>query len=79
MFASDTEAEGAMRTAIGWVVLILCSFSVKAQTPEVNFIADTVVVQADGTVDASLDLARLTFRIFSARFFENRRTSGQLD
>jgi uncharacterized protein YggE len=36
-----------------------------AQTPELKFIADTLVVQADGTYDADPDLATMTFRIFS--------------
>ena len=36
-----------------------------AQTPEVKFIADTLVVQADGTYEADPDLATMTFNIFS--------------
>src|SRR2546429_3687814 len=36
-----------------------------AQSPELKFIADTLVVQADGTYEADPDLATLTFRIFS--------------
>src|SRR5258705_13699558 len=35
------------------------------QTPELKFIADTLVVQADGIYDADPDLATLTFQIFS--------------
>jgi uncharacterized protein len=38
---------------------------VAAQTPEVKFIADTLVVQADGTFEADPDLATMTFQIFS--------------
>lgn len=36
-----------------------------AQTPEPKFIADTLVVQADGTYEADPDLATMTFHIFS--------------
>src|SRR5579864_7094938 len=36
-----------------------------SQTPELKFIADTLVVQADGTYEADPDLATMTFRIFS--------------
>jgi|SRR5450432_1992537 len=45
--------------------LILFSLSAPAQTPEVKFIADTLVVQADGTYEADPDLATVTFQIFS--------------
>lgn len=55
-----------MKEAIGSAVLLLFSLSVQAQTPpEVHFIADTIVVEADGTIEADPDLATLTFRIFS--------------
>jgi uncharacterized protein YggE len=36
-----------------------------AQTPELKFIADTLVVQADGMYEADPDLATMTFQIFS--------------
>jgi uncharacterized protein len=45
--------------------VLLCSLSAAAQTPEVKFIADTLVVQADGTYEADPDLATVTFQIFS--------------
>ncbi len=45
--------------------LLLGSLLVGAQTPEVKFIADTLVVQADGTYEADPDLATMTFQIFS--------------
>jgi uncharacterized protein YggE len=50
-----------------WVLgtLLLFSLSAVAQTPEVKFIADTLVVQADGTYEADPDLATVTFQIFS--------------
>ena len=49
------------------VVLLFLSISAlaSAQTPDVKFIADTLVVQADGTYEADPDLAIITFRIFS--------------
>ena len=46
-------------------VIVLYSLSLAAQTPEVKFIADTLVVQADGTYEADPNLATLTFQIFS--------------
>jgi uncharacterized protein YggE len=36
-----------------------------AQSPDVKFIADTLVVQADGKYEADPDLATMTFHIFS--------------
>jgi len=36
-----------------------------AQAPELKFIADTLVVQAEGTYEADPDLATMTFHIFS--------------
>lgn len=36
-----------------------------AQTPEIKFVADTLVVQADGTYEADPDLATMTFDISS--------------
>ena len=45
-------------------ILLYC-LSATAQTPEVKFIADTLVVQADGTYEADPDLATVTFQIFS--------------
>jgi uncharacterized protein YggE len=45
--------------------LLLGSLSATAQAPEVKFIADTLVVQADGTYEADPDLATMTFQIFS--------------
>jgi len=54
-----------MKLSICCCALLLCSVSVRAQAPETKFIADTLVVQADGTYEADPDLATLTFRIFS--------------
>jgi len=54
------------------LVLFLCCAGATAQTPEVKFIADTLVVQADWTYEADPDLATMTFQIFS-REKEQRR------
>ena len=54
-----------MKKAIGSAALLLFSLTLQAQTPQVHFVADTIVVEADGTVEADPDLATLTFRIFS--------------
>jgi uncharacterized protein YggE len=50
-----------------WAVglLVLCVGAARAQAPEVKFIADTLVVQAEGTYQADPDLATMTFQIFS--------------
>jgi uncharacterized protein YggE len=45
--------------------VVLYSLSVPAQTQELKFIADTLVVQADGSYEADPDLATITFQIFS--------------
>lgn len=55
-----------MKTSICLLAaVLLCSLSAPAQAPEVKFIADTLVVQADGTYEADPDLATVTFQIFS--------------
>jgi uncharacterized protein YggE len=46
-------------------VLSFCAAGARAQVPDVKFIADTLVVQADGTYEADPDLASMTFQIFS--------------
>jgi uncharacterized protein YggE len=46
-------------------VTLFLSFSVFAQSPEPKFIADTLVVQADGTYETDPDLATMEFQIFS--------------
>lgn len=45
--------------------MVFGSAFVVAQAPEVKFIADTLVVQAEGTYEADPDLATMTFQIFS--------------
>jgi uncharacterized protein YggE len=55
-----------MRNILATILLISSSFlTVNAQTPELKFIADTLVVQADGTYEADPDLATMSFHIFS--------------
>jgi uncharacterized protein YggE len=46
-------------------LLLLISLSTSAQAPEVKFIADTLVVQADGRYETDPDLATMTFQILS--------------
>jgi uncharacterized protein YggE len=61
-----TEPEANMkRTLCVLGVWFFCSLFAPGQGPEVKFIADTLVVQADGTYEADPDLATMTFQIFS--------------
>ncbi len=53
------------RLAICSAFLLVCSLPLAAQINDVKFIADTLVVQADGTYEADPDLATLTFDISS--------------
>jgi uncharacterized protein YggE len=54
-----------MKSPLWSAALFFASLTALAQTPEIKFIADTLVVQADGTYDADPDLATLTFQIFA--------------
>src|SRR5258708_36874700 len=54
-----------MRIFLAAIFLSLSGSIANAQAPELKFIADTLVVQADGTYEADPDLATMTFRIFS--------------
>lgn len=49
------------------VAVFLCAFGrlASAQGPEVKFIANTLVVQAEGSYEADPDLATLTFDVSS--------------
>jgi len=47
------------------VVVLLFANVLLAQSPDVKFIADTLVVQADGKFEADPDLATLTFSVFA--------------
>jgi uncharacterized protein YggE len=54
-----------MKSKFCSVAFFFASLTAVAQTPELKFIADSLVVQADGTYDADPDLATLTFQIFA--------------
>lgn len=55
-----------MRAVIVTILLLFLLVSMaETQTPDLKFIADTLVVQADGTYEADPDLATLNFHIFS--------------
>ena len=55
-----------MRNVLATVLLIvLLALTANAQAPDLKFIADTLVVQSEGTYEADPDLATMTFRIFS--------------
>jgi uncharacterized protein len=53
------------RSWLAVALLVISATFTRAQAPELKFIADTLVVQADGTYEADPDLARMTFHIFS--------------
>jgi len=54
-----------MKCVFSYILLFAYAGIAAAQAPETKFIADTLVVQADGTYEADPDLATMTFRIFS--------------
>src|SRR5271168_626012 len=47
--------------------VLLCAPAARSQNPEPKFIADTLVVQAEGTFESDPDLATLTFDIYSQK------------
>src|SRR5229473_6462936 len=57
--------EASMNPVLTILLVLLLDLPAIAQAPEVKFIADTLVVQADGAYEADPDLATMTFRIFS--------------
>lgn len=54
-----------MRPSLVGILFITFGTVLHAQTPELKFIADTLVVQADGTYEADPDLATMSFHIFA--------------
>jgi uncharacterized protein YggE len=54
-----------MRVSLAAILLIAFAPALFAQTSELKFIADTLVVQADGTYEADPDLATMSFHIFA--------------
>jgi uncharacterized protein YggE len=58
--------ETSMKNCVVTILaLLVWAPAASAQAPDVKFIADTLVVQADGAYEADPDLATMTFRIFS--------------
>jgi uncharacterized protein YggE len=53
------------RAALAFCVVFLFAITCEAQSSDIKIIADTLVVQADGTFEADPDLATLTFDISS--------------
>jgi uncharacterized protein YggE len=53
------------RTIMAVAFLLVAAETTAAQAPEVRFIADTLVVQAEGSYEADPDLATMTFDISS--------------
>lgn len=53
------------KISLALVVVLLFAEGLLAQNPEVKFIADTLVVQAEGKFEADPDLATLTFSVFA--------------
>lgn len=54
----------AKRLAPVVLAVVALAATCKAQAPEIKFIADTLVVQADGVYEADPDVATLTFDVF---------------
>ncbi len=54
-----------LRFAVSVCLLLAFTGFAQAQNQELKFIADTLVVQADGTYEADPDVATMTFHIFS--------------
>jgi len=56
-----------MKTSVLVALDLVCSSASLAQapSPDVKFIADTLVVQADGRYEADPDLATLSFSVFA--------------
>jgi len=54
-----------MNRRLALTLLLVSASLARAQSPELKFIADTLVVQAEGTYETDPDLATMTFRIFS--------------
>lgn len=54
-----------MRLSFAGMLCIVFGTMLHAQTPELKFIADTLVVQADGIYEADPDVATMSFHVFS--------------
>ena len=53
------------RTALSFSLFLILAVSCKAQNADIKFVADTLVIQAEGKFEADPDLATLTFDISS--------------
>jgi uncharacterized protein len=54
-----------MKSALCVAAFLMASVSLGAETTETRFIADTLVVQAEGSYEADPDLATMSFQVFS--------------
>ena len=54
-----------MKSTLCVVAYLLATVSLGAETTEPKFIADTLLIQAEGTYEADPDLATMTFHVFS--------------
>ena len=54
-----------MKSALCVVAFLMATVFLGAETTEPKFIADTLVIQAEGTYEADPDLATMTFQVFS--------------
>ena len=54
-----------MKSALCVVAFLMATMALGAETAETKFIADTLLIQADGTYEADPDLATMTFQVFS--------------
>jgi uncharacterized protein len=54
-----------MKSALCVVVCFLATISLGADTTEPKFIANTLLIQAEGSYEADPDLATMTFQVFS--------------
>jgi uncharacterized protein len=54
-----------MKSALCVAAFLVASVSLGAETTETRFIADTLVIQAEGSYEADPDLATMSFQVFS--------------
>ena len=54
-----------MKSTLCVVAFLMATMALGAETTETKFIADTLLIQADGTYEADPDLATMTFQVFS--------------
>lgn len=54
-----------MKSTLCVVIFLMATVSLGAETTETKFIADTLVIEAEGAYEADPDLATMTFQVFS--------------